>query len=343
MKTKVAIYYSLEDIRIEEAQIPKIASDEILVKMKACGICGSDLMEWYIKNRAPLVLGHEPSGVVAKVGDKVTNFKLDDRVFVHHHVACMTCHYCIKGAFTMCDKFKRTHIEPGGFSEYFKVPSSNLMDTLKIPEELSFEVATLIEPVACCIRALNKCGIQQEDSIVIIGAGVSGLIHEMLLKNLGVEQIIISDLINFRLNVAKKLGANLVLNPAKEDIKERVKDATGGRGADVVIVTSPSIDAIKSGIDTCSKGGTLCIYAPPSPTERLPINLNNLFFSEIRIICSYSASHIETRNALRMLQSNKIRAKDIITHCFPLSESLKAYNTASTNKESLKVVVTGEE
>ncbi|UCH02111.1 MAG: alcohol dehydrogenase catalytic domain-containing protein [Candidatus Bathyarchaeota archaeon] len=340
---KVAIYYSPEDIRYVDAPVPNIGSEEALVRMKACGICGSDLMKWYIKNRVPLVLGHEPCGIITKIGKNVKEFEVGERVFVHHHVACMTCYHCSRGFFTMCEQFKRTHIEPGGFSEFFKVPSPNLkLDTLRIPESISFEEGTLIEPIACCIRAQNKCNIQQGDSVSIIGAGTSGLIHEMLLNNRGVKQIIVSDLVDFRLDIAKALGANVVINPKKENIEKKVKEFTEDKGANIVIVTAPTLEAITSGIKVCSKGGTICIFAPISPKVHASIDLNKLFFSEIKIVFSYSTSHIETREALKLLHNNQINAKKLITHRFPLHKIGEAFKTALTNKESLKIVIIGE-
>jgi L-iditol 2-dehydrogenase len=260
---KAAVYYSLDNILIEDMPTPKIGAKEILVQMKACGVCGSDLMEWYLKTRTPLVLGHEPSGVVAKVGSKVEGFAVGDRVFAHHHVACLTCHYCRHGAYTLCEQFATTHLEPGGFAEYFKVPAPNLqIDTLKIPSELSFEEATLIEPVGCCIRALNKCNIQPSDSVVIMGAGPSGIIHTMLLRIFGASQVIVTDFVNYRLEAAKRLGADLTVNPETESIMDVVKKATDGRGADIVIVTAPNVNAYLTGVELCRKGGTLCVFAP---------------------------------------------------------------------------------
>jgi L-iditol 2-dehydrogenase len=171
---KAAVYHSLDNIKVEDVPKPEISQDEILVKTKACGICGSDLMEWYLRSRAPLVLGHEPAGIISEVGDKVEDFRVGDRVFVHHHVACLKCHYCIRGNYTMCERFGKTHIVPGGFAEYFRVPAPNLqIDTLEIPNSFSFEEATLIEPVACCIRALRKYSVQPSDVVAIIGAGPS--------------------------------------------------------------------------------------------------------------------------------------------------------------------------
>jgi L-iditol 2-dehydrogenase len=337
---KAAVYYGQQDIRIEEMPAPEIAEDEILVQMKVCGVCGSDLMDWYLESRAPLVLGHEPAGVVAKKGRKVEDVDIGDKVFVHHHVACLTCHYCLSGDYTLCEQFHKTNINPGGFAEYFRVPAPNLrLDTLKIPSSLSFEDATLIEPVGCCVRALRKCGVRAGNSIAVIGAGATGLIHAALAKIYGASPIIVSDLIDFRLSFAKKFGADVVVNSKREDLNETVKNETDGRGVDLAVVTAPSLEAYKAGIAVCRKGGKLCVFAPTTPGKHLEISPKELFFSELQIIPSYSTSHLETRAALRLIESGKIRIEELITHRFRLEETAKAFTTACEGRESLKVVV----
>ncbi len=340
---KAAVYYSLDNILVEDVPMPKVGAHEILGEMKACGVCGSDLMEWYLKTRTPLVLGHEPSGVVAKVGGKVEGFEVGDRVFAHHHVACLTCHYCRHGAFTLCEQFAKTHLEPGGFAEYFKVPALNLQkDTLKIPPELSFEEATLIEPVGCCIRALNKCSVQAADSAVVLGAGPSGIIFTMLLRIFGAGQVIVTDFVDYRLKVARGLGADLTVNPENESLIDVVKKATDGRGADLVVVTAPNVNAYLAGIELCRRGATLCVFAPTQPGEFMRLSPNKLFFSEIKLVPSYSTSHIETRVALNLIKTRRIDAKRLITHRFPLSKTAEAFQTAARSKECVKVVVTNE-
>ncbi len=340
---KAAVYYSLDNIIIEDKPIPKIGPREVLVEMEACGVCGSDLMEWYLKKRAPLVLGHEPSGVVAKIGRKVEGFEVGDRVFAHHHVACLTCYYCRHEAYTLCEQFPNTHLELGGFAEYFKVPAPNLqVDTLKIPPELSFEEATLIEPIGCCIRALNKCNVQPADSAVVVGAGSSGIINMMLLRIFGASQVIATDFVEYRLKAAKRLGADITVNPETESLIDVVKKATDGRGTDIVVVTAPNVNAYLVGIELCRKGGTLCIFAPTQPEDFMRISPNKLFFSEIRLVPSYSTSHVETRTALEFIQTKRIEPKKVITHRFPLSKTAEALQTAARNKECIKVVVSNE-
>jgi L-iditol 2-dehydrogenase len=338
---KAAVYYGQRDIRIEEIPTPEINDDEILVQMKACGICGSDLMDWYLKPRIPLVLGHEPAGTVAKIGKRVEKFSAGDRVFVHHHVACLKCHYCLHGDYTLCKEFHETNIKPGGFAEYFRVPSANVqIDTLKIPEKLSDEEATLIEPVACCIRAIKKCNVQTGDTVAIIGAGATGLIHTALSKIYGAGRTIVSDLIDFRLRLAEQYGADVTVNPENADLTETVKVETDGRGVDVAVVTAPNLEAYKAGMKVCRKGGKLCVFAPTHPEKQLEISLEELFFSELQIIPSYSTSHLETRIALQLLEANRINVKPLITHRFELNETAEAFKTALETRESLKVIIT---
>jgi len=337
---KIAMYHSLDDIRIEDMPKPKIGSDEVLVEMKACGVCGSDLMEWYLRSRAPLVLGHEPAGVITEAGKNVKGFKVGDRVFAHHHVACLKCHYCKKGDYTMCQQFGRSHLEPGGFAEYFKVPAPNLqIDTLKLPPKLSYEEATLIEPVGCCIRAQNKAGVRKGDSVAIIGAGPSGMIHATLARIAGATSILMTDLVDYRLKMAERFDADLTINPKQENLVERVKKATEGRGADVVIVTAPNVKAVEDGVQIVRRGGKLLLFAPTQPDQYARLSPHRLFFSEISVIPSYSVSHIETRIALQLISSGRIKAKELITHSFPLSRTAEAFQTAAKTKECLKVVV----
>lgn len=337
------MYHSLDKIVIQDVPKPEVGSDEVLVEMKACGVCGSDLMEWYLRSRAPLVLGHEPTGVIVEAGKNVKDFSVGDRVFAHHHVADLTCYYCKHGDYTLCPQFAQTHLEPGGFAEYFKVPALNLrVDTLKLPDSLSFEEATLIEPVGCCIRAQNKVGIQKGDVVAVVGAGPSGIIHAMLAKIAGASRVIVTDLVDYRLKMAEQLGADLAINSQKENVHEKVRSATENRGADIVIVTAPNAKAVEDSVQMVRRGGRILLFAPTQPDQYARLSPHRLFFSEITVVPSYSVSHIETRQALQLISSGTLKAKELISHRFPLSQTQEAFQTAAKGKECLKIMVQNE-
>ncbi len=341
---KAAVYYSLDDIRIEDKPKPTVGDDEALVEMKACGVCGSDLMEWYLRNRAPLVLGHEPTGIIVEAGKNVKNFRVGERVFAHHHVADLSCYYCKHGDYTLCSQFAQTHLEPGGFAEFFKVAGPNLqLDTLKLPDRVSFEEGTLIEPVGCCIRAQKKAGIQKGDSVAVVGAGPSGIVHAVLAKMAGACQVLVTDLVDYRLGKAKRLGADVTVNPQKENVQNAVKQATEGRGVDIAIVTAPNAKAVEDGIQLVRKGGKLLLFVPTQPDQYARLSPHRLFFSEITVVPSYSVSHIETRQALELISSGKLKANELITHRFPLSQTNEAFQKAAKSKECLKVLVLSED
>jgi L-iditol 2-dehydrogenase len=336
---KASRYYSRHDIRLEELPVPKIGAGEILVQVKACGLCGSDLMEWYVQAKAPVVLGHEPAGVVAEVGEGVKEFKSGDRVFVHHHVPCFVCHCCLRGNYTLCETFKATHIDPGGFAEYIRVPAVNVeRDVLKLPPHMSFAQATLIEPVATCIRGIERAGIQTGDTVAVIGAGVTGSIHIQLARIFGAGLVIATDFAAFRREMARQLGADFTID-ARKDVGAVLYELNQGRGADVVIVTAGSIEAIEQGVALAGKGATVLVFAPTPPKITLPISPYHLLFSEITITGSYSCSPRETRQALRLIRTGRIKVDELITHRFDLTGVGEAIRLAAQAGESLKIVI----
>ena len=173
---RVVEYYANDDVRLVDVPVPEIGAGELLVQLRACGICASDVMEWYMRPRAPLYPGHEPVGIVVAMGEGVQQFTVGQRVFFHHHVPCMVCHFCQRGSFSQCTTFRATRLYPGGLAEYIRVPAPNVqLDVLALPDELSFEAATLIEPLACCIRGIERAALQPGDSVCILGAGSNGL------------------------------------------------------------------------------------------------------------------------------------------------------------------------
>ena len=338
---KIARYYSVNDVRIEEVPIPTIGAGELLVRVAACGVCGSDVMDWYTERKAPAVLGHEPAGVVAAVGAGVTAFKEGDRVFMHHHVPCFVCHYCRRGFYSNCQTFRDTHLDPGGFAEFVRVPALNVeRDVLKLPDSMSFEVATFIEPVGTTIRGLERARLHQGDSVAIVGAGLTGLLFTQLARLWGGAPITVLDLQDWRLHYAQRMGADRTVNPGKEDAVVAVQQMTEGRGADVVFVCAASIPAIEQGMRLCARGGTLLIFAPPPPDARLAVSPHDILFQELTITGTYSTVPGETRLALDLIKGGRIKVEEMITHRLGLEDVKRGLDMTREAKEAIKVLIT---
>lgn len=336
---RVAKYYRHDDIRVEEMPVPKISPGELLVQVKACGLCGSDAMTWYADEKAPTVLGHEPTGLVAEVGEGVKGFAIGDRVFAHHHVACLVCHYCRRGDYPRCDTFRATHIDPGGFAEYIRVPALNVeRDVLLLPEEVSFEEGTLIEPVACGVRGMRRVRVEPGDTVLVLGAGVSGLIFAQLARLWGAGLVVVVDFVEYRLDVAKRLGADLTIE-AGEGALSQLEAFNEGRGADLVIVTPGTIRAMEEGIRLAGRGGTVLLYAPSYPGERLPLDTNDIFWRELTLTTTYSCSHKDTRTALEFIRRGRVQVEPLITHRLGLDQVAEGLRLMAEAQESLKIVI----
>ena len=227
-KMKVAMYYNNNDVRIEEMPIPEINDDELLVKVKSCGICGSDVMEWYRLKKASRVLGHEMAGDIVKVGKNVKDFKVGDRVFVSHHVPCNNCDFCKNDQHTLCKTLNSTNFYPGGFAEYLRVPKINVdYGVFKLPKEISYEEGAFIEPLACVIRGMIIANMKKGHTVLILGSGVAGLLNIKLAKAMGASKIFSTDIDDFKLKMAKKIGVDFVIN-AKENVAEEIKKYNNG-------------------------------------------------------------------------------------------------------------------
>ena len=337
---RVARYYSRHDIRTEQMEIPPIEAGEMLVQVKACGLCGSDLMEWYADSKAPAVLGHEPAGFVSRLGSGVSEFTPGDRVFVHHHVPCFVCHYCRRGNYSCCETFKRNGIDPGGFAEYIRVSRLNVeRDVLQLPESISFEEATLIEPLACAIRGIKRAGVRPGDTVLIMGMGVSGLLLAQLCRLWGARLTVASDPVRYRLDKALQLGADIGVDPAKEDLGAMLNTLTEGTGADVVVVAVGSAQVMREGLELVSKGGTVLIYAPLPPGDALDVDVCDLLFSEKTLVSTYSCGPDDTRLALNLIADGRVVLDGLVTHRFGLDEVDEALQLAAHAGESLKVVI----
>ena len=337
---RVARYYSREDIRLEEMPIPEIGPGEILVQVKACGLCGSDLMEWYADSKAPAVLGHEPAGFVSRVGNGGEGVAVGDRVFAHHHVPCFVCHYCRRENYSSCSTFRENGIYPGGFAEYMRVRAINVeRDVLNLPAHLGFDEATLIEPTACAIRGMKRVCMRTGDTVLVIGVGVSGLLFTQLSRIWGASLIIATDLVEYRLQRALEFEADFAISATAPDWESQVLELTEGVGADLVIVTPGSVSVMQQGLRLAGKGGTVLIYAPLPPGATLPVEVHDLLFGEKTLVTTYSCAPDDTRAALELIRRGRVRTEGLVTHRFGLGEVDDAIVLAAQATESLKIVI----
>ena len=318
---------------------PEIGADEFLLKVMACGICGSDVTEWYRVPKAPRVLGHEATGVIEKTGEKVTQFNVGDKVFVSHHVPCNKCRYCLKGHQTACETLHTTNYYPGGFAQYIRVPKINLeQGTYKLPANMSFEEGTFIEPLACVIRGQRQTQLRKEDTLLIIGSGISGLLHLKLAKLKGTKKIIVADVNPIRLVMAEKLGADHAIN-AKENLPKKLMELNDGRLADQVIVCSGATQAALAALECVDKAGTIMFFAVPDPTVKIPLPITKFWRNEIVIRTSYGAAPNDLEEALAILTEKKLDVNDLITHRLSLQQAPEGFKLMAEADKSLKIII----
>lgn len=334
-----AVYYNNHDIRVEEIPAPGITEDEVLLKVMASGICGSDVIEWYRVPKAPRVLGHEATGVISKVGDKVKTVKVGDRVFVSHHVPCFNCRHCQRGNHTACHTLHTTNYYPGGFSQYIKVPKINVQHGIyKLPDDMTFEEGTFIEPLACVSRGQRLAGLIKDDSLLIIGSGISGILHAQLAKYKGLKKIIVADINPYRVELAKKFGATDGLD-AKSNMPDKIKEINDGHLVDQVLVCTGATPAAMSAMDCVENGGTILFFAVPDPTVKLPVPINAFWRNEITMRTSYGAAPNDLVDSLKYLATKKLNVKDMITHTLPLREAQEGFRLMAEAGQSLKVIL----
>ena len=336
---RVAKYYNNRDVRLKEIPIPQIGPNEILVKVIASGICGSDVLEWYRMKKAPLVLGHEIAGEIAKVGDNIRRFNVGDRVFVSHHVPCNKCHYCLNGHHTACETLHTTNFDPGGFSEYIRVPQINVeLGTYRLPDSLSYEDATFIEPLACVIRGQRLAHVGSGDTLLILGSGVAGLLHVLLAKSRNTKRIIATDVSEYRLKAATQFGADLTLN-SRDLTPSLVRDSNEGRLVDKIVLCTGAVSAVSQAFESIDRGGTILFFAVPPPGTDVRVPMVDFWRNEITLVTSYGAGPSDLEESLSMLGSNKIIPHKMITHKLGLSDIGSGFQLVASAGESLKVVI----
>ena len=332
---KAATWYNNKDIRIEQVPRPEPGAKEILAKVMACGVCGSDVVEWYRLPRAPMVPGHEVGAEVVAVGGSVRRFKPGDRVFVAPKVPCMQCDYCQGGHHPVCAAIKDRL--PGGFSEYILVPEP-LVDkgTYLLPERMSYDQSTFIEPLACVVRAQRLAGLKEGRAVMILGSGMSGLLHVKLAKSKSCRVIAV-DIDPRRLALAERCGADRVA-AANADLLE-ILEANGGRKPDTVILCTGAVSAVAQAWQCVDKGGTVVFFAVPGPDKKVDFPVNDFWMKEIRILTSYYCGPDDILAAVDLIAGGKIEVDDLITHRLPLEEILEGYARVIAGGDAVKVII----
>ena len=336
---RAAVYYSNNDVRTEEVPKPVIGVDEILVKVMASGICGSDVLEWYRKQKAPIVLGHEIAGNVEEVGEDVDGFTIGDRVFVTHHVPCNTCRYCLAGNHTVCETLHTTNFHPGGFAEYIRVPAINVTTgTFRLPDGMSFDEGTFIEPLGCVIRGQRSAGSCADKTVLVMGSGISGLLHVMLARANCAERVIATDINAFKLEQAIDCGAHYAID-ARDDVPVRVREFTEGRGADLVIVCTGAMSAFKDAMVSVDRAGSILCFATTEPGDDLQVPINDFWRNSITLLSSYAAAPRDLEEAIEKIRDGVVDVTRLITHRFPIELAGDAFRMMVSEEDAVKIII----
>lgn len=336
---RVAVYRSNRDIRVDTLPTPSIGPGELLLAVHASGICGSDLMEWYRLPRAPAVLGHEVAGRVVAVADGADGFAAGDRVVATHHVPCGTCRYCVRGRETVCEMLRRTEFDPGGFAELIRLPAANVRTgVLKLPPHVSDDAGSMVEPLGCVLRAQRKAGVGSGESVLIIGAGVSGSLHLLAARARSASPIFATDVQPERRDFASRLGADRVFD-ASGDVAEQIR-AEQGRGVDHAIVCTGAPAAIATALAAVDQGGTVCFFAPMAPGECYPLPFNGVFWQrDVTLTSSYGSAPRDLQEALELIASGRAEVDRLVTHRLPLSQIQAGFEQMVRGGDSLKIII----
>jgi L-iditol 2-dehydrogenase len=324
-------------LRVENWPRPAIGERELLIRVRGCGLCGSDIAKILaLGPRVPAVLGHEVVGEVVEIGPGASGFALGDRVVVAHHVPCGTCHYCTRGSASMCRAFKTSNLDPGGFAEYVRVPAPNVVHaTFRLPAGLADEAASFMEPLACCLRAVRRAGVRPGDTTVIAGLGSIGCLFVALGKGAGASVVGV-DPIAERRDLARHLGADATGVAAT--VTPSVLERSSGRGADQVIITGGGTEALTWAASMVRDGGTVHVFAG-GPGDVLPMPLDTLYHRELTITATYSSSPADLAEAFRLLASGEVVVERLITHRLPLHRLADGVDLMR-RREAMKVFVT---
>ncbi len=338
-----AVYYSNNDIRIEERPVPAIGSGELLVRVESSGICGSDVMEWYRIRKAPLVLGHEIAGVIVEKGDRVDRFNVGDRVFVSHHVPCNACRYCKAGQHSLCDTLRTTNFDPGGFAQYLRAPAINVRTgTFILPDEVSFDEGAFVEPLACVLRGIRVAGFKAGGSVLVLGSGISGLLFVKALRARGAGRIVTTDIERFRLEAARRFGADAALS-AGDATPGKLRSLNEDSLFDLVITCAGSASVVEQAFQSAERGGTILLFAPLEPGTEVTLPFFRIWRDQITIHSTYAGCPEDIDKTIEMLRDPDFKVTDMVTHRLPLEETGAGFRLVAEGKESIKVIIKPQE
>lgn len=329
------------DVAVVEVPEPRIGPGEALLRTRAVGICGSDLLGWYAAGKAGTIAGHEIAGEIAAVGEGVTAFRPGQRVVPHHHAPCLDCSACRRGRFVHCAAWRSSRLDPGAMAELVRIPAGNLAkDTQRIPDGLSDEAASFTEPLATVVKAFRQGRFHHDDRLLVVGLGTAGQLAVRYAARLGATGIAGADRVASRRAMAQVSGAAETIDVSRETLAEGARRISGGEGFDFVLVCPGRSEVIAEAFATVAPGGTLLLFTMPAPGDRLSFDGNALYFREVEVVPSYSCGPVEMKLALTLLSEGRVAVEDLVTHRFPVDRAKEAFARAREPEGSVKVLLT---
>ena len=332
-------------VEVVELPEPRAGAGEALMRTRVAGVCGSDLLDWYVRGKAGSVLGHEVSGRISAIGDGAERFSIGDRIAPHHHAPCLACDACRAGRYVHCAEWRRSRLDPGGFAELVRIPAGNLSrDTARVPDGVSDEAATFVEPLATVVKAFRRARLERGHSLLCVGLGPAGQLAIRLARTLGAGRIAGADPAASRRADAERSGADAVVGVAEgsSGLSASARALNGGRGFDVVLVGPGKREVVREAFDAVADGGTLLLFTMAPRGEEWAAPLHDLYFREVSVVPSYSCGPDDTAESLDAISSGRVRVDDLVTHRFPIERAAEAFARARNPEGAMKVVIVFE-
>lgn len=337
---KAVLATSSGGVEVVDLPEPRAGAGEALMRTRVAGVCGSDLLDWYVRGKAGTVLGHELSGRVAALGERAAGFAIGDRIAPHHHAPCLACDACRAGRYVHCAEWRRSRLDPGGFAEVVRIPAGNLSrDTARVPDGVSDEAATFVEPLATVVKALRRARLERGQSLLCVGLGPAGQLTIRLARSAGAGRVAGADPVASRRAAAEASGADAAIDVSREGLAAAARALTGGKGFDVVLVGPGKREVVSDAFEAVADGGTLLLFTMAPRGEEWSAPLHDLYFREVSVVPSYSCGPDDTAEALEAIASGRVRVDDLVTHRFPIERAAEAFARARNPEGGMKVVI----